>query len=71
MLPLCEVARRAPEIRTQSRSVTHPAETIAWREKNDVDSYLSRSLGPEKEASVRRNIPIGIVGYDKEVCPKP
>lgn len=44
-----------------------PAETIAWREKNDVDGYLSRSLSPEKEASVRRNMPTGHVGHDKEV----
>ena len=43
------------------------ADTLAWRQQNDVDSYLFRSLSPEKEASLRRHQHNGHIGTDKQV----
>ncbi len=59
---------------TQSGSCTkkqvpcaRDADTLAWREQNNVESYLFRRLSPEKEASLRRHQHNGHIGTDKQV----
>ncbi len=54
-----------------THTVAHPAaaDTLAWREQQDVDSYLFRKLSPAKEASLRRHQHNGHIGVDKQGRP--
>ena len=58
----------APCIARQPQHVPRGAGTVKWRQENGVDSYLAQFPDKGKDRIIRRCIPTGWAGFDKQVC---